>query len=206
MTKEQETLHARAAKLRGKIVTAETELDELRRKLATIESKLSTEAGPSSPAQLKTGLDMLWAAALPKARERSSRHRCRTEWNRIPIAERPTLKTLLDALKAWNRCEAWRCDGNAFVPGLHRFIKERLWEDLPEDSRYFSRHAPTPKPPPPEPTAEDKAALAEFLKKPLFGATKGPRLPDVAAILDKKIGSPGSQENAEPIRAGVDSD
>jgi hypothetical protein len=87
---------------------------------------------------------MLWKAALPNSRNRSSKHQCRVEWAKIPKAERPLIETLVSALKTWNRSAAWRQDSNAYVPGLHRFIQRRLWEDLPEvmeaGSRY--RHAP----------------------------------------------------------------
>lgn len=168
---KQDVLAARADKLRARIATAETELATLKQKLAAVESKLFTGPPPASaapaaaPPPQKTGLDMLWQAALPKARERSSRHRCRLEWNKIPVSQRPALKTLIDALTAWNRCEAWRCDSHAFVPGLHRFIKERMWEDLPEDSRHCVPR-PVTKAPAPERTAEDEAALRAFLTRP----------------------------------------
>lgn len=155
MSETEETI----GKLRRQIAELESRLDALRIRLAKAEAKLSG----TKPAAPGTGLEMLWAAALPKARERSSRHRCRVEWNRIPIAERPLVKTLLDALQAWNRCEAWRCDGHAFVPGLHRFIKDRMWEDLPQDSRRIIDRPTTKTAPTPTRTEEDEAALREFL-------------------------------------------
>jgi hypothetical protein len=152
--------------LRRQIAELEARLDGLREKLRKAEAKMEKpEAGERRADGQKTGLELLWEAALPKARERSSRHRCRVEWNRIPISERPTVRTLLDALKAWNRCEAWRCDRHMFVPGLHRFLKERMWEDLPEDSRPFVARPKAPEPVPVR-TAEDEAALKEFLKLP----------------------------------------
>jgi hypothetical protein len=150
-----------AEKLRRQIAELEARLDALRIRLAKAEAEVAGDGKRPLP---KTGLDLLWEAALPKARERSSRHRCRVEWNKIPVAERPTVRALIDALKAWNRCEAWRCDGHMFAPGLHRFIKERMWEDLPEDSRRLARRE-APKPAPPQRTAEDEAALREFLER-----------------------------------------
>ena len=63
-------------------------------------------------------------------------------------------------------------DGGQFVPGLHRFIQERLWEDLPDVPQPSARYRTAPKPlPAPAPedlaTAEDIAALlAPFKPKP----------------------------------------
>lgn len=136
-------------KLRQKVAAAQAALEMAQAKLAAAEAK---ETGAKPPV---TGLDLLWQAALPMARTRSSKVRCRTEWNRIPPEERPTVREALDALRAWNRCKEWRKDCNEFVPGLHRWIKDRQWENVPEEvkpeapSRY---RAPTPKPlPTPKP-------------------------------------------------------
>ena len=72
------------------------------------------------------------------------------------------MQEMLQALKCWNRCKEWRKDGNEFVPGLHRWIKLRQWENLPEDvkvvapSRY--RHEPKPLP---ERLPEDEVVTPE---------------------------------------------
>lgn len=126
MNAAQDKLRAAVESLRRKLGEAEAVADQLRAKLLLAEAKLTGGAIPLS------GLELLWQAALPKSRERSSKHRCRTAWNRIPVAERPRIETLLAALKAWCRCEAWKADGGLYAPGLHRFISERMWEDLPE--------------------------------------------------------------------------
>ena len=149
--------------LRQQVILAETTLGHLRSKLATAEARLTGSPAPES------GLDLLWKAALSKSRERSSKHLCRIEWNRVPKHDRPPVQQAVTALKAWNRSEEWKKDGNAFAPGLHRFIKNRMWEDLPEGSTYdpSARYRPTPQAPPIQRTAEDEAALAEFLKLPV---------------------------------------
>ena len=162
MSKEQDLLIAQANKLRLQVADAEAAIGHLKAKLARVDAKLSGDPTP------ETGLDQLWQLALPTSRTRSSKIQCRTEWNRIPKHERPTVPIALDALRAWNRCEEWKKDGNAYAPGLHRWIKARQWENLPETSRHdpHARYQPTPTPPPAARTAEDEAALLAFLSRP----------------------------------------
>ena len=157
MSKEQDKLNAQVNRLARQVAEAEAALGSLRAKLARAEARLTGSPAP------ETGLELLWKSALPIARIRSSKYRCRVEWNRIPQHERPTVKTALSALHAWNRCDEWKKDSNQFAPGLHRFIKERLWEDVPESPSAASRYRSTPPPAPPEQTDEDRAALLEFL-------------------------------------------
>jgi hypothetical protein len=160
-TVAQDKLLSKAEHLRRQVAEAEATLGSLKSKLAAVEAKLNGLAAP------KTGLEMLWAAALPLARTRSSKYRCRVEWNRIPKHEQPTIKEALEALKAWNRHEEWRKDCNQFVPGLHRFIKERMWESLPESaSRPAMRNLSIPKPlvkNHPDEEITDPAEIAKYL-------------------------------------------
>lgn len=128
MSKAVEKLQSQVERLRRQLAEAEAVVGQLKSRLARLESKLTGEPAP------ETGLDLLWTAALPIARTRSSKIQCRTEWLRIPAHDRPTVTIALDALTKWNRCPEWRKDGNCFVPGLHRWIKARQWENLPEGS------------------------------------------------------------------------
>lgn len=147
-------LEAQANRLRSQVATAEATLGMLRTRLAKIEAKLTGAPAP------ETGLDLLWAAALPMARTRSSKLQCRTAWNRIPKHERPTVQVALTALHAWNACHEWRKDGSQFAPALHRYIKNRMWEDPPETNTTApSRYRSTPKAIPQ--TAPEDAATPE---------------------------------------------
>jgi hypothetical protein len=159
MSAEQDKLEASVNRLRRQLAEADARAGDLRARLAAAEAKMT--GSPPPP----TGLELLWKAALPKSRERSSKHRCRVAWNRIPKNERPTLQTMLDSLKIWNRSDGWKSEGNTYAPGLHRFISERLWEDLPESAAPPSRYRATPTQAAPMTTPEDLAALAEFLTK-----------------------------------------
>ncbi len=114
------------AALQRRIADTEATLGSLRQKLA---KALAKDAGTPAPI---CGLDLLWKAALPMSRKRSSKHLCRAAWNRLPKHERPAVADAIAALKAWNRCDEWRKNDAMFAPGLHRFISERKWEDLPE--------------------------------------------------------------------------
>ncbi len=154
---------ATAERLRKQIAKAEAALDILKNKLAKAEARVSGAPAPV------TGLDLLWKEAFPIAKTRSSKFACRTEWNRIPLSERPTIAEALSALKIWKRCDEWKADGNTFVPGLHKWIKNRQWENLPEvtvvdpSARY--RSAPKKPEPPSDPSEEvtDPAEIAKIL-------------------------------------------
>lgn len=163
MTKDQQQLAARAEKLRLALADAQAVVDNIRAKLTPIEAKLAGE--PCG----ETGLDMLWKAAPAMARTRSSKFKCRVAWNRIPPRDRPRVPDLLAALKAWSRCGEWKKDEGQFIPALDRWIRERRWEDLPEDvrldpnARYRVPQKPIPVVPP-----EDRATpeyIAAFLNK-----------------------------------------
>lgn len=153
--------------LRRQVADAEATLGALRAKLDRMEAK-ETGGWIDAPT---CGLDQLWAAALPMARQRSSKHRCRVAWARLPKHERPLLSVALSALSAWNRCDQWRSNDNLYVPGLHRFISERMWESLPENSKAdpLARYRSTQKPVPiqdPADTVTDPAEIARLLKMP----------------------------------------
>lgn len=164
MSAAKDALQATAAKLRKQLADAEATVSGLKLKLAQAEAKLTGQPVPVS------GLDALWKIALPIARTRSSKHLCRKAWNLIPKGDRPTIEVMIHALKVWNRCIEWKKDGNQFVPALDRWIKERRWEDLPEDAAAPSRYPTAPKPlitsAPTEATATaaDMAALLAALK------------------------------------------
>lgn len=134
MSDSKEALAAKANMLRRRIAEVEADMQNLRAKLALAESKLTGQ-----PVLMVSGLDMLWKLALPMSRTRSSKQQCRIEWNKIPKSDRPTVDDLLKALKVWNRCDEWRKDGHTYVPGLHKWIKNRAWEDLPEVAEAPSR-------------------------------------------------------------------
>ena len=155
-------LAAKTVALQLKIADEEASLGAHKAALARLEAKLSGEPAP------ECGLDKLWDAALPKSRERSSKHQCRVAWNRIPPHQRPPLSQAIAALAAWNRSEQWRAEGNAYAPGLHRYISNRMWETLPESSATRSRYcAPPAKPAPPVDPADlvtDPAEIAKLLK------------------------------------------
>jgi hypothetical protein len=147
---------AKIAKLRKEIALLEAQLGGLREDLA----RLERAPGDESPL---SGLDLLWKAALPKSRERSSRHQCRVAWNSIPKHERPDLETAVAALRAWNKCEEWSKDGGKFAPGLHLFISRRRWEDIPQVRDPISQYrARKPAAQAPATKAEEFASQADI--------------------------------------------
>jgi len=159
MTKAEQKLHADADRVSRQLADAEAVVAGLRARLAKIQAKLTGEPPPES------GLEMLWKAALPMAKTRSSKQQCRVEWFRIPIQDRPPVAQVVDALYKWRRCPEWKKDGNAFVPGLHLWIKRRQWENVPETNDLpSSRYRSAPKtiaetPPEDAATPEEIAAI-----------------------------------------------
>jgi hypothetical protein len=133
----------------------------------------SSDTAAEKPKDHET--DALWDASLKPPRVRTSKKKVRQAWERIPKHERPSIETAVAALKAWNRCPEWRKDDNQFVPGLHRWIADRQWENLPESGNQdpLARYKTQAKPPPPPPTEADRRALAEVFEKGLLKANLG---------------------------------
>ena len=167
MTASKKSLSFKAEKLGKQRAIHEASITSIDIQLAKIHAVLTHSPVPVS------GLEMLWKAALPIARTRSSQQQCRVEWNKIPKAERPTVAELLNALKVWNRCTEWKKDGHTFVPGLHKFIARRQWQDLPEVEAAPSRYRATPQALP-ETTPEESATPAEIAA--IFAALKPKRI------------------------------
>ena len=149
--------------LRRQLADAEAQVGSLRARLARMEASIAGDAAPVC------GLDLLWDAALPTSRQRSSKHRCRQAWARIPTGSRPTIQTAISALKSWNRCDQWVASDNLYAPGLHRFISERMWECLPEKAKAAPLHrnmsavAPLPLPQRSDPGVTDPEEIARLL-------------------------------------------
>ena len=162
--------------VRRQLADAEAAVGSLRAKLAKMAAHAAGEAEPVC------GLDLLWDAALPMSRQRSSKHRCRIAWQRLPAACRPTVAVAISALKAWNRCTQWYLDDHAYAPGLHRFIGERMWEALPEESKTpapMHRNMSSIKPIPPRDAGESVTDPSEISR--LLGIAPKP------APLPKKL-------------------
>jgi hypothetical protein len=77
-------------------------------------------------------LRSVWSAAPERARRRSSRKQVADEWKKIKKKDRPEKAKIVNAIEAWKNCEDWSKDGGSFIPGLHLWIKNEKWLDLPE--------------------------------------------------------------------------
>jgi hypothetical protein len=152
MSKKRE---AEIATVRKEIADQEAVLGGLKEKLA----RLLNQQNPADRTAV-SGLEILWKAALKISRQRSSKHQCRVAWHRLPQSERPTIEVAVAALKAWNQCEQWTKDRNAYAKGLHLFIQFRMWEDLPEASDPLAKYR-APKAVAPEPKPEEIASAED---------------------------------------------
>ena len=101
---------------------------------------------PCPQADEKALLLEIWNLAPSKSRTRSSKKKVFDAWRRVPKSSRPTPLDLITAIKAWASCEDWTKDGGQFAPGLHLWIKDQKWEDLPEGSTPITKptHDPGP--------------------------------------------------------------
>ena len=77
-------------------------------------------------------LEEIWKLSPSKSRTRSSKKKLDDEWKKIKKADRPEPETVISAFQAWLKCDEWTRDGGAYVPGLHLWIKNRQWENIPE--------------------------------------------------------------------------
>lgn len=180
--------------LRRQVAEAEATLGALRAKLARLEAK---ESGGEVPV---CGLDLLWDAALPMSRQRSSRQRCRQAWSRLPASARPAVVVAVAALQAWNRCDQWRSNDNLYAPGLHRFISERMWESLPEKSKAtapLQRNMSSPAPAVQGHQADavtDQAEIARLLGRPIVTPRATRRGDHGPADIASMLGLPSSHD------------
>jgi hypothetical protein len=102
--------------------------NEKKRKDKGKESKNSANADELDKDLLRS----FWNSAPERARRRSSRKQVADEWKKIKKKDRPDKETIVNAIEAWNKCDDWTKDGGSFVPGLHLWLKNEKWLDLPE--------------------------------------------------------------------------
>ena len=79
--------------------------------------------------ETKSTLLNLWNNSPAKARNRSSKKKVSEAWKKIKTSDRPCSQQLVEAIKAWSLTEDWQ---NGYAPGLHLWIKDEKWQDLPE--------------------------------------------------------------------------
>jgi hypothetical protein len=73
----------------------------------------------------------LWKRSPAKSRERSSKVKVFNAWQKIKKSEQPDEGDLFIAIDAWSDSEKWT---TGFAEGLHIWINDRQWENLPEAS------------------------------------------------------------------------
>lgn len=98
-------------------------------------SSSSSNNTPISP----TVPELIWSIAPNTGKSRSSQYRVEQEWSKIPQKERPDEETILSALKAWISSDDWTRENGQFVPGIHRWVKDRKWECPPPPSQIAIR-------------------------------------------------------------------
>ncbi len=111
----------------SKVSLSDADADaEAEKDISKSPTEISRPAGPDKPA-IEGALKRIWDAAPPKARERSSRRECR-EALRLSKTTVGETDTIIDAVELWKQTEDWK---GGFVPALHRWLRNRKWEDVP---------------------------------------------------------------------------
>lgn len=75
-------------------------------------------------------LDSVWKAGPIQSRNRSSKRQLEQAWKKMP--KKPEESEVLRVLALWVNSHAWTKDNCEFVPGIHRWIQNRQWENEPE--------------------------------------------------------------------------
>lgn len=120
-------------------------LPEKRREEKSIESKDSiTPLPPEGELELESEsqelgitktndlLEEFWQLMPSTSRNRSTKSKVKSAWQRIKKSEKPTPDAFLDSVRAWIESDDWQRDGGKFVQGAHLYIKDKKWESLPE--------------------------------------------------------------------------
>ena len=76
----------------------------------------------------------LWQSAPPMARQRSSPREVLAAWVEVRKHGAPSQEELLESIEAWKRSKKWAENGGDYIEGLHRWIKNRQWENTPLSS------------------------------------------------------------------------
>lgn len=77
-------------------------------------------------------LDELWLAAPAKSKARSSKKQLADAW--AAAKPKPDRDEVMRVLAVWSESEEWTKDGGQFATGIHRWVKNRQWENVPEDA------------------------------------------------------------------------
>jgi len=77
-------------------------------------------------------LEELWGAAPAKSKTRSSKKQLADAW--AAIKPKPDKDEVMRVLALWTESEEWTKDGGQFATGIHRWVKNRQWENAPEDA------------------------------------------------------------------------
>jgi hypothetical protein len=86
---------------------------------------------PLSPkGELSEFLESVWKAGPIQSRTRSSKRQLESAWKKTP--NKPEESEVLRVLGLWVKSHAWTKDNCEFVPGIHRWIQNRQWENEPE--------------------------------------------------------------------------
>ena len=85
-------------------------------------------------ADVEVLLNSIWNDSPATARNRSSREKVKAAFRNIKVQDRPEPVTVKAAILAWSNSSEWQKDNGQFVQGLHLWVKDKKWNDLPEET------------------------------------------------------------------------
>jgi hypothetical protein len=88
-------------------------------------NKKNTSTVPAREIVLK-----IWNAAPKISRTRSSEINLTKAWE--SLRPEPDINEVLIGLEAWKISGDWTRDGGRYIPGIHRWIKNKQWKNLPD--------------------------------------------------------------------------
>lgn len=97
----------------------------------SLEVDTPPETDPT-PEQRTEFLRKFWEMTPGLGRERSSKKKVAAAWDAIKKSDRPPFEVVLDAMEAWCRSESWTKDGGKFVQGIHIWLNDQQWEQIPD--------------------------------------------------------------------------
>lgn len=79
--------------------------------------------------------EAIWTGHPQQGRTRSSRTKVAKAWKAVPRDDRPTLATINISLARWRASKDWTKEGGQYVPGAHRWVVDKKWEEDPLPAR-----------------------------------------------------------------------
>tara|TARA_R110000787_G_scaffold5230_3_gene19253 strand:+ start:856 stop:1671 length:816 start_codon:yes stop_codon:yes gene_type:complete len=118
----------------GHIAELEKNRERIEKNIIAPASLLSDPQTKSENNPVLDLVDAAWKNCPAKGRNRSSREKVKKAFNQIQAKARPTAAAITCSMLAWAESPDWIKDGGEFVCGCHIWVKDKKWENPPEET------------------------------------------------------------------------